>query len=242
MRIAVVLVLFAALVPAPASAQVDDWRVLHVGLQSGASVDTDGNGKVNSWYDCKQQGNSKKAHCRFSALYDKWQADMSCFESTVEGWSNDHINIVNEQVFLETQAVLTPNPYDFAWNGWADQYNFAAYDVVIVWTAFTQATGADGAAWGADAGHGNYGFISLYGVYGDCASWGGGLVPHVVTWLYRMNGWPVCNTYDYPTDGHAAIWQNWHTPVTCSFGPSAGMTSTGIPAEALASGSIRDYY
>jgi hypothetical protein len=243
----IVLMLGAALFPAPASAQVDTWRVLHVGLQSGASVDTDGDGKVNSWATCKPRGNSGKTHCRMSALYDLWQADMGCFHDTIERWTGYQIDIVQDQVFIETQEYLPANPYEMEWAGYADAYGFSSYDVVMVWTAFTQTMPGNGNTWGPIAGTTDYAFISLYGV-GDCASWTGGIVPaheftHAIVIIGMMNGFAVCPTYDYPymqygeEAGHTMILTNTFPATTC-----AGGVSTGMPPEAYAAGSYRDYY
>jgi hypothetical protein len=245
MRTVLVLAFVLALIPSPAAAQVDDWRVLHVGLQSGASVDTDGDGKVNSWYTCKQRGNSKKAHCQMSALYDKWQVDMTCFESKVEAWTDHQIDVVQEQVFIETSDVLRANPYEFAWNGWADAYDFESYDVVMVWTGYTQALGFDGGTWNGVVG--GYSFIALYGMAGVCEGiWPAGVPEHefvhAVTGLYMGEGWPVCGTYEYPYgnygewEGHHMILTNTFPETTCS----SGIVSTGVPAEAWASGSWVD--
>ncbi|MBA2708376.1 MAG: hypothetical protein H0U59_11300 [Gemmatimonadaceae bacterium] len=246
------IVIGCAGIPAlPVSAQVDDWRILHIGLQSGASVDTDRDGVVNSW-GCRSKGNSGKVNCAKSALYQQWQVDVGCFEQTVEAWTDYQINIVQESVFLNTVEVLDANPYDFAWSGWADQYGFENYDVIMVWTAYTQALGFDGGTWNGVTG--GYSFIALYGVAGECPSpsnsepWPA-FVPahefvHAVTGLYAGAGYAVCPTYDYPYldygewEGHHMILTNIFPATTCS----SGIVSTGVPAEAWASGSYMDYY
>jgi hypothetical protein len=244
-----VLIFCAALWPQPASAQVDDWRVLHVGLQSAASVDTDQDGRVNSWYECRDRGNSGKQKCKSlesSALYQMWQADMACFENTVEAWTDYQINIVQESAFLETVEVLDANPYDFAWSGWADEYDFESYDVVMVWTGYTQALGFDGGTWNGVVG--GYSFISLYGLAGGCTGvWPDGVPAHefvhAVTGLYMNQGYPVCGTYEYPYGNHGE-WEGHHMILTNTFPPttcSNGVVSTGVPAEAWASGSYMDY-
>jgi hypothetical protein len=249
------LALLAALWPAPATAQVDTWRVLHVGLQSGAATDTDSDGAVNSWYTCKQRGNSKKAHCQFSKLYDMWQDSMACFPDTVERWTGYQIAIEQDQIFIETSDYLLADPYQMAWSGYASDYGFSEYDVVIVWTAFTQPPRpnmGDGNAWGPLAGTTDYGFIWLYGV-GWCDSWHGGIVPphefsHQLSINGMIRGFAVCPIYDYPymqygeEDGHTMILTNQFPATTCAQGPYAGGVSTGIPPEAYAAGSYRDYY
>jgi hypothetical protein len=250
----IVLTLFlslcGALWPSPASAQVDTWRVLHVGLQSGASVDTDGDGKVNSWYNCKQRGNSKKAHCQFAPVYDQWQDSMSCFPETVERWTGYQIDIVQDQVFIDTKDNILADPYQMAWNGYADAYGFSNYDVVMVWTAFTQTMPGDGNTWGPIAGTTDYAFISLYGV-GDCSSWRGGIVPahefsHAISINGMMQGYNVCPIYDYPymqygeEAGHTMILTNAFPATTC-YSANAGVVSTGMPPEAYAQ-SYADYY
>jgi hypothetical protein len=252
--LAIVVVLCGAIMPQPASAQVDTWSVLHVGLQSGASADTDGDGVVNSWYKCKQRGNSKKAHCQFAPVYDQWQDSMSCFPETVERWTGYQIDVVQDQVFIETKDNILADPYQMAWNGYADEYGFSNYDVVIVWTAFTQPPRpnmGDGNAWGPLDGTTDYGFTWLYGV-GWCDSWHGGIVPahefsHQLSINGMLQGYDVCPIYDYPympygeEEGHSMILQNYFPPTTCYSSPiTAGRVSTGIPPEAYAV-SYRDY-
>jgi hypothetical protein len=252
LAIVLMLGLLGAILPQPVSAHaVDEWRVLHIGLESAASKDTDGNGTINRWQDCRPLGTAQKTHCKplhESRLYQMWQTDLSCFESTIEGWSNQQIDIVQDQIFIETDDVLDANPYDFHWSGYSGPYNFNDYDVVMVWTAYTQKLGADGLAWyGPTSNIGNYGFVAVYGLAGHCdlAKWPGIVAPHefthIVTALYRHNGFPVCGTYNYP-GGHAAIYQNTHAPVTCTFGPTKGQVSTGIPLAAFASGSLEEHY
>jgi hypothetical protein len=240
-----VVILCAALLPIPVSAQVDDWRVLHIGLQSSASVDTDGDGAINSW--CPPKGNSGKVNCNKlaqGALYQMWQADMSCFEQTVESWAGGQINIVQEQTFIQTDAYLTANFYDFRNNGWADEYGFESYDVIMVWTAYTQALGFDGGTWNGNVVGAGYSFIALYGLAGGCTGdWPDGVPAHefvhTVTGLYAGLGYPVCGTYSYPygEDGHGAILTNTMPPTTCG-----AVVSTGVPADAWASGSWVDHY
>jgi hypothetical protein len=243
--LALFLSLCGALWPAPASAQVDTWRVLHVGLQSGASVDTDGDGVVNSWYKCQQRGNSKKAHCRFSDLYDKWQADIACFRDTVEAWTDYQIAIEQDVVFIETSDAVHNNPYEM--ERYEAQYGFESYDVIMVWTAYTQALGFDGGTWNGVTG--GYSSIGLYGLAGGGTGvWPDGVPAHefvhAVTGLYMAQGFPVCGTYEYPYgeygewEGHHRILTNTFRPITCS----NGVVSTGVPPEAWASGSYTDYY
>jgi hypothetical protein len=244
---ATLLLGLGAFMPQKASAQVDEWRVLHVGLEStSASVDTDGDGRVNTWKDCKPKGNSGKQKCGTiynSSKYSMWQTDMNCFKSTVEQWSDYQISIYQEQIFIETDAYLTGNYYDFAWNGYADQYGFENYDVVMVWTGYTQALGFDGGTWNGNVVGAGYSFIALYGLAGHCDmnAWPGIVPPHefvhTVTGLYAGLGYPVCGTYEY-TEGHHAILTNTHSPITCG----SGVVSTGVPAEAWASGSWMDHY
>jgi hypothetical protein len=250
-RTVLALAFVLALIPSPAAAQVDEWRVLHVGLQSGARVDTDGDGTVNSWATCKPRGKSGKTHCRMSDLYRQWQEDMTCFESTIERWTGRQIDVVQEQVFIETSDAIEANPYSFVWSGYADAYAFSEYDVVMVWGGFTQTMSGDGNTWGPLAGTTDYAFISLYGV-GECSSWHGGIVPphefsHAISIIGMMNGFAVCPIYDYPyaqygeEDGHTMILTNTFPETTC-YSANAGVVSTGIPPEAYAAGSYRDYY
>ena len=247
-----VLALAAALMPSPAAAQVDTWRVLHVGLQSGASVDTDGDGVVNTWADCKPRGKSGKQRCGSvydSTKYAMWQADMTCFKETVEAWTDYQIVIEQDQVFIETTDAIKANPYSFAWSGYADAYGFESYDVVMVWTGYTQALGFDGGTWNGATG--GYAFIGLYGLAGHCdlTTWPAIVAPHefvhTVTGLYGDRlGYPVCPTYQYPYqqygewEGHHMILTNTFPETTCS----NGMVSTGVPPEAWASGSWMDWY
>lgn len=238
----------AMLFPAPASAQVDTWRVLHIGLQSSASTDTDGDGSVNSW--CPPKGKSGKVNCNKleqGTLYQMWQADMACFKQTVEDWAEGQITIEQEQAFIQTESHLTANYYDFAWNGWAAEYDFESYDVVMVWTAYTQALGFDGGTWNGHVVGAGYSFIALYGLAGHCdlSAWPAIVPPHefvhTVTGLYSSLGYPVCGTYEYQDglgDVHHRILTNTHSPQTCA----SGVVSTGIPPEAFASGSWMDHY
>jgi hypothetical protein len=144
---------------APTSAAVDTWRVLHVGLESfPASDDTDGDGVVNTWggsqgqTTCTPVGRKgKKEKCTTtpgtvagSPLYQAWQTDVACFEPTVEAWSDYQIDIYQESVFIQTNQAIENSPYSFMWSGLAAQYGFENYDVVMVWTGYTQATGWDG--------------------------------------------------------------------------------------------------
>jgi hypothetical protein len=252
MRTVLVLAFVLALIPSPAAAQVDTWSVLHVGLQSGARADTDGDGRINSWYDCQPRGNSGKQKCKSleaSRLYQAWQTDVSCFPETVERWTGYQIDVVQDVVFIETDEPITTWSYgSLAWSHFATDYNFSAYDVVMVWTAYTQATGHNGAAWGPATGLG-YGFVSIYGVSTSCGGWDGGIIPahefaHTVSALYQTQGFPVCPIYDYPywnygeEQGHTMILTNTFPVTTCS----NGVISTGVPPEAWASGSYRDYY
>jgi hypothetical protein len=250
-RIIVVLValLCAGLLPAAASAQVDDWkddwRILHIGLQSGASVDTDGDGVVNSWAECRQQGNSKKAHCKKSPLYQKWQTDVGCVESTVEAWTDYQIDVVQESVFLQTTDYVPANPYDM--ERYEETYGFESYDVVMVWTGYTQALGFDGGTWNGVTG--GYSFIALYGLAGSCDGAWPAYVPahefvHAVVGLYINQGYPVCPTYDYPY-GDYGEWEGHHMILTNTFPPTTcanGTVSTGVPGDAWLSGSWVDYY
>jgi hypothetical protein len=242
----IVTLIGSAMHPISVSAQVDTWRVLHIGLQSSASIDTDGDGVVNSWYECKQRGNSGKQRCKSlesSALYQSWQIDMGCFKSTVESWSEHQITIEQEQAFLETDDALDANFYDFLWSGYAANYDFESYDVVMVWTAYTQALGFDGGTWNGNVVGTGYSFIALYGIAGHCdlSAWPAIVPPHefvhTITGLYAGLGYPVCGTYEY-TEGHHAILTNTHSPIVCA----SGVESTGVPADAFASGSWMDHY
>jgi hypothetical protein len=251
----IVLLLIVSLFPQPAAAQVDTWRVLHVGLESGARVDMDGDGRVNSWYECttRPNGSERCKSLKRSTLYRQWQRDVRCFPATIERWTGYQIAIEQDSVFIETTEPLRASPYEFAWGGWADQYNFAAYDVIIVWVANTQplVSPGNGNAWGPVAG--NYGFVANLGIGGYCDSYDGGIVPahefaHTVSWLYDLaGGFNVCPIYDYPytKDGgegehrdHTLILTNQWPTITCS----NGKVSNGVPPEAWASGSYRDYY
>lgn len=241
-----------AVMPQPVAAQVDTWRVLHIGLQSGASVDTDGDGVVNTWQKCRERnGTTQCRSIEQSPLYRAWQKDKRCFKQTVEAWTDYQITIEQTSVFIDTPDQLQANPYDFAWNGWADAYDFESYDVVMVWTGYTQALGFDGGTWNGVTG--GYSFIALYGVAGQCPDANGqpwpAMVPahefvHAVTGLYAAQGFSVCPTYDYPYweygewEGHHRILNNTFRPITCS----SGVVSTGVPAEAWASGSWMDWY
>lgn len=251
--IALVVILSAALWPRPASAQVDTWRVLHIGLQSSASVDTDGDGVVNTWRECRDRGNSGKQHCKSleqSRLYKAWQTDVACFPGTVEAWTDYQIAIEQDMVFIDTPDYVLNNPYDMF--RYADDYGFEDYDVIMVWTAYTQATGWDGGTWNGAVG--GYSYIGLYGVTGQCPDpasngpWPVYVPPHefvhAITGLYLSLGYPVCGTYEYPYhdygewEGHHMILTNTMPPTTCS----SGVVSTGVPSEAYASGSWTDHY
>jgi hypothetical protein len=249
------VVLVAVLIPSPAAAQVDTWRVLHVGLQSG--TDGNGDGRADTWRECRQLGNSGKQKCKKlgdSILYQQWQDSMGCFPETVERWTGYQIDIVQDQVFIETTDGVLADPYQMAWNGYADAYGFSSYDVVMVWTAFTQPPRpnmGEGNAWGPLDGTTDYGFIWLYGV-GWCDSWHGGIVPphefsHQLSINAMIKGFATCPIYDYPYQqygeeaGHTMMLTNAFPATTCVLGPYAGGTSTGIPSEAYAS-SYRDYY
>lgn len=246
---ATIVIGFAGISAPSASAQVDDWRVLHIGLQSGASVDTDGDGVVNTW-GCRVKGKSGKVDCSKSALYQRWQTDIGCLKPTLEAWSDYQINVVQSSVFISTPDVVRANPYNM--ERYEAAYDFESYDVVMVWTAYTQALGFDGGTWNGVTG--GYSFIALYGLTGQCPSpsnsepWPA-FVPahefvHSVTGLYANAGYPVCGTYDYPYglygewEGHHMILTNTFPETTCS----SGIVSTGVPAEAWASGSWADHY
>ncbi len=240
---------FAGIPVIPASAQVDDWRILHIGLQSGASVDTDGDGTVNSW-GCKTRGNSGKIDCKQSDLYQRWQTDIACLEPTLEAWTDYQIDVVQTSVFISTPDVVRANPYDM--ERYEATYDFESYDVIMVWTAYTQALGFDGGTWNGVTG--GYSFIALYGLTGQCPDPGSNgpwpvYVPahefvHSVTGLYVSAGYPVCPTYEYgyqqfgEWEGHHRILTNTFPPTTCA----SGLVSYGVPAEAWASGSWVDYY
>jgi hypothetical protein len=256
--IVIVLMLGVVLWPAPAAAApLDTWRVLHIGLQSATSVDTDGDGTVNTWQDCATlaDGTQRCKRIEDSTLYKKWKRDIGCFDNKVEAWSGNQINILQRSTFINTPAHLNNNPYSFAWTDysptdgvertWAQQYDFESYDVIMVWTAYTQATGWDGGTWNGVTG--GYAYPGLYGVSGDCkGGWPTGVPEHefvhTVTGLYVAEGWPVCGTYEYPYGlygewiGHHMILTNSFPPTTCS----SGIVSTGIPKEAWASGSWMD--
>ncbi len=251
---ALVLMLGAALMPQPASAQVDTWRVLHIGLQSGASVDTDGDGVVNSWKDCRQRGNSGKQHCKsieHSSKYQMWQADMTCFEQSVEAWTDYQIDIVQDQVFIETDAYVPNWPYEMA-AAYGAEYNFDGYDSIMVWTGYTQALGFDGGAWGPTVSHWSY--VALYGLAGHCAHsvWPANVPGHEFTHnvigLYHSLGFPVCpgGVYGYAGDGlpdvHHRLLTNTYTPNNCVDVNGNAIVSTGVPPEAYASGSYLDHY
>jgi hypothetical protein len=255
----------------PASAAVDTWRVLHVGLESfPASDDTDGDGVVNTWggsqgqTTCTPVGRKgKKERCTTtpgtvagSPLYQAWQTDVSCFEPTVEAWSDYQIDIYQESVFIQTNQAIENSPYSFMWSGLAAQYGFENFDVIMVWTGYTQATGWDGGTWNGTALGTGYSYVGLYGLAGVCpdpasnAPWPV-YVPahefvHTVTGLYNSVGYPVCGTYEYPYPASGLEWEHHHriltntaTPTVCS---NTGMTSTGVPPEAWASGSWMDHY
>jgi hypothetical protein len=266
MKIAGVLsliVLCTVLWPTSASAHsVDDWRVLHIGLQSGSSVDTNGDGVVNSWQDCTTLADGTR-QCKSimqSSLYKRWKVDVDCFEHTVENWSGNQINVVQKSMFVNTPVGIWNSPYGFDWTdydpndgldrSWADALNFESYDVIMVWTGYTQATGWDGGTWAGATG--NYAYIGIYGVTGTCPQVHSNdpwpvYVPahefvHAVVSLYARKGFLVCGLYDYPYlqhgewIGHYRILTNTFPPTTC---PN-GTISTGVPPAAWASGSWAD--
>jgi hypothetical protein len=234
---------------APTSAAVDTWRVLHVGLESfPASDDTDGDGRVNTWGG--RNGNLKRSN-----FYEAWRTDVACFEGTVEAWSGWQINVQQDRVVIDTDQWVENNPYSFMGSGLAAAYGFESYDVIMVWSAYTQALGFDGGTWNGDALGTGYSYIALYGLYGaGCPNKAGtsgwpAYVPahefvHTVTGLYAGLGYPVCGTYEYnywqfgEWDGHKRILTNTFPATTCS----SGVVSTGVPPAAFASGSWMDHY
>ena len=254
LALAVIASIFGG-VSAPADAAVDTWRVLHIALESTpASDDTDGDGRVNTWGG--RNGNLKR-----SDNYARWRTDVACFEQTVEAWSNWQINIQQDRVVIDTDQWIENSPYGFMGqypgdpNSLAAAYGFEGYDVVMVWTAYTQATGWDGGTWNGNALGTGYSYIGLYGLYGaGCPNTAGtsgwpAYVPahefvHTVTGLYASLGYPVCGTYEYnywqfgEWDGHKRILTNTFPATTCS----SGIVSTGVPPEAFASGSWMDHY
>lgn len=232
----VVAVVVLLAVPVRAHAQpVDTWRILHVGLQSGIADDTDGDGTPNTW------GRSTRD------LWRKWQYDMACLDPVLDAESGGQIAVDHDWVFIETGDPVKNTPWAMEAAGYEASLDFESYDVVMVWTGYSQALGFDGGAWNGVTG--GYSYIALYGMAGACPRpnvnppWPGAVPAHefvhAVTGLYFAD-FPVCGTYDYvPWTGtewehHMQILTNtFPVPITCADGD----VSTGVPPEAWASGS-----